>query len=87
MKTRTGDSLQTRPEAYAAPASPSTDGTSQGQGVLEKAMSLLNIVSARRTPMTFTELLLACNLPKTTLHRILTTLVNEGLLRDRKSVV
>jgi sugar lactone lactonase YvrE/DNA-binding IclR family transcriptional regulator len=49
--------------------------------VLEKAMNLLNIVSARRTPMTFTELLRACDLPKATLHRILATLVREGLLR------
>jgi sugar lactone lactonase YvrE/DNA-binding IclR family transcriptional regulator len=52
-----------------------------GIGVLEKAMNLLNIVSARRMPMTFTELLRACDLPKATLHRILTTLVREGLLR------
>jgi sugar lactone lactonase YvrE/DNA-binding IclR family transcriptional regulator len=49
--------------------------------VLEKAMQLLNIVSARRTPMTFTELLRACDLPKATLHRIIATLVREGLLR------
>lgn len=52
-----------------------------GLGVLEKAMNLLNIVSARRAPMTFTELLRACELPKGTLHRILATLVREGLLR------
>lgn len=59
------------------PARPAASGL----GVLEKAMNLLNIVSARRTPMTFTELLRACDLPKATLHRILATLVREGLLR------
>ena len=52
-----------------------------GVGVLEKAMSLLNIVSAAAAPMTFTELLRAGRLPKATLHRILTTLMREGLLR------
>jgi len=57
------------------------EAASPGLGVLEKAMSLLNIVSARRTPMTFTELLRACDFPKATLHRILATLVREGLLR------
>lgn len=53
----------------------------QGLGVLEKAMGLLNIVSAKRAPMTFTDLLRASSLPKATLHRILGTLVREGLLR------
>ena len=52
-----------------------------GLGVLEKAMGLLNIVSSRRSPMTFTELLDASGLPKATLHRTLNTLVREGLLR------
>jgi sugar lactone lactonase YvrE/DNA-binding IclR family transcriptional regulator len=52
-----------------------------GIGVLEKAMSLLNIVSAAPAPMTFTELLRAGHLPKATLHRILATLMREGLLR------
>ncbi|WP_225613122.1 SMP-30/gluconolactonase/LRE family protein [Variovorax sp. VRV01] len=55
--------------------------SASGLGVLEKAMHLLNIVSARRSPMTFTDLLRACDLPKATLHRILATLVREGLLR------
>ncbi len=52
-----------------------------GQGVLEKAMGLLNIVSATRSPMTFTALLNASDLPKATLHRTLSTLTREGLLR------
>ena len=55
--------------------------TAAGAGVLEKAMSLLNILSKTRAPMTFTELLGAGNLPKATLHRILATLMREGLLR------
>jgi sugar lactone lactonase YvrE/DNA-binding IclR family transcriptional regulator len=56
-------------------------GTVSGIGVLEKAMGLLNIVSTVRNPMTFTELLRASSLPKATLHRILATLMREGLLR------
>ena len=56
-----------------------------GLGVLEKAMGLLNLVSARRGPMTFTELLHASGLPKATLHRTLATLVREGLLRHERS--
>jgi sugar lactone lactonase YvrE/DNA-binding IclR family transcriptional regulator len=55
--------------------------STSGVGVLEKAMSVLNIVSAAALPMTFTELLRAGNLPKATLHRILATLMREGLLR------
>jgi DNA-binding IclR family transcriptional regulator len=58
---------------------------SAGLGVLEKAMGLLNLVSARRGPMTFTELLRASGLPKATLHRTLATLVREGLLRHDRS--
>ncbi len=50
-------------------------------GVLEKAMALLNLVSAERAPMTFTQLQRASALPKATLHRMLGTLVREGLLR------
>ncbi|MDO9403738.1 MAG: SMP-30/gluconolactonase/LRE family protein [Polaromonas sp.] len=52
-----------------------------GPGVLEKAMVLLNIVSSAASPMTFTDLLRAASLPKATLHRILGTLMREGLLR------
>lgn len=52
-----------------------------GLGVLEKAMALLTVLSERRAPMTFTELLRVGSLPKATLHRILNTLVREGLLR------
>lgn len=44
-------------------------------------MALLNIVSGARRPLSFTELLHASALPKATLHRILNTLVREGLLR------
>lgn len=60
---------------------PEEPSSAAGAGVLEKAMSLLNVLSIARTPMTFTELLRAGNLPKATLHRILATLMREGLLR------
>lgn len=52
-----------------------------GIGVLEKAMGLLNIVSGAKAPLTFTELLRTSGFPKATLHRILATLMREGLLR------
>ena len=52
-----------------------------GLGVLEKAMGLLNIVSHAPAPLTFTELLRTSGFPKATLHRILATLMREGLLR------
>ncbi len=67
--------VELHPEV-SAPAEPGP-----GLGVLEKAMGLLNIVSQARVPMTFTELLRASRLPKATLHRILATLMREGLLR------
>jgi DNA-binding IclR family transcriptional regulator len=69
--------VPTSTQATAAPDAPAPSGL----GVLEKAMSLLNIVSAAPAPMTFTELLRAGHLPKATLHRILATLMREGLLR------
>lgn len=61
---------------HASSAEPSA-----GLGVLEKAMGLLNIVSGSPTPLTFTELLKTSGFPKATLHRILSTLMREGLLR------
>ena len=60
---------------------PSEAAAGAGIGVLEKAMGLLNIVSSAPVPMTFTELLRTASLPKATLHRILATLMREGLLR------
>ena len=59
---------------------PSEAAAGAGIGVLEKAMGLLNIVSSAPVPMTFTELLRTASLPKATLHRILATLIREGLL-------
>ncbi|CAN5728114.1 SMP-30/gluconolactonase/LRE family protein [soil metagenome] len=59
----------------------SPDNAFAGMGVLEKAMALLNIISTKRAPMTFTDLLRASAFPKATLHRIVNTLVREGLLR------
>ncbi len=57
-----------------------TDKSSGGPGVLEKAIALLNIVLTAPAPMTFTELLRECGLPRATLHRMLATLQREGLL-------
>lgn len=62
------------------PPAPSAEPAA-GMGVLEKAMGLLNIVSGSLTPLTFTALLKTSGLPKATLHRILSTLMREGLLR------
>jgi len=67
-------------ESAESPTSAPGGGVA-GLGVLEKAMSVLNIVSAASLPLTFTDLLRAGNLPKATLHRILATLMREGLLR------
>ncbi|MBC7380277.1 MAG: SMP-30/gluconolactonase/LRE family protein [Burkholderiaceae bacterium] len=44
-------------------------------------MRVLNIISGATLPLTFSELLRAGDLPKATLHRILSTLIREGLLR------
>jgi sugar lactone lactonase YvrE/DNA-binding IclR family transcriptional regulator len=63
------------------PESAETAPAASGLGVLDKAMALLGIVSDARGPLTFTQLLHASGLPKATLHRILGTLVREGLLR------
>lgn len=60
---------------------PTAAVTAPGLGVLEKAMAVLNLVSAARAPMTFTQLQRTSALPKSTLHRMLGTLVREGLLR------
>lgn len=70
--------LKTPAQAASAENAPAA---TPGVGVLEKAMGLLNIVSSARNPMTFTELLRTARLPKATLHRILATLMREGLLR------
>mgnify|MGYP006280753697 CR=1 FL=1 len=69
-------------QANRGPSSTVTQQVSTpGLGVLEKAMNLLNLVSRNRAPMTFTELLKEAGLPKASLHRTLTTLTREGLLR------
>ena len=67
-------------ELITKSVSPAAGSEAQpGAGVLEKAMSLLNIVSVAKAPMTFTELLRHSGLPKATLHRILSTLMRERL--------
>ena len=76
---------ENNPLSDAAAAMDSTaaapPGPGVGVGVLEKAMALLNVVSQAPAAMTFTELLRVAHLPKATLHRILATLMREGLLR------
>jgi sugar lactone lactonase YvrE/DNA-binding IclR family transcriptional regulator len=67
--------------ASLSPATASESVAVSGAGVLEKAMGLLNIVSGAPQPLTFTDLLKSSGLPKATLHRILATLMREGLLR------
>jgi sugar lactone lactonase YvrE/DNA-binding IclR family transcriptional regulator len=67
--------------AIAEASAQGTDVAPTGVGVLEKAMHVLNLISKAPAPMTFTELLRAGHLPKATLHRILLTLMREGLLR------
>ncbi len=52
-----------------------------GIGVLEKAMAVLNTLSLSESPLPFSALLQAGDLPRATLHRILATLVREGLVR------
>lgn len=53
------------------------DGTAE----LSKALSVLEMVGATPHSMSNAELLDAAGLPKTTLYRILATLIEHGLLR------
>lgn len=81
MQLHPSDAAPAQRHQLASTGSAGETPATAGIGVLEKAMSLLNIVSAAPAPMTFTELLRAGHLPKATLHRILATLMREGLLR------
>ena len=75
MPIRTALSLS---PAAPAPAKATLRG---GIAVVEKAMAIVNRVAAATHPLTFTDLLRQTGLPKATLHRILSTLLAEGLLR------
>ncbi len=65
-----------------SPAPVSGHGAARGGvAVLEKAMATVNLVARAPHPLTFTDLQRASGLPKATLHRLLATLVREGLVR------
>ncbi|MEX3957532.1 IclR family transcriptional regulator C-terminal domain-containing protein [Trinickia sp. EG282A] len=53
----------------------------EGTASLDKALGVLDLIGAARQGMTNAELLDSARLPKTTLYRILATLVERGLVR------
>ncbi len=57
--------------------------SASGTQALRKGISILELIAAR--PMRFTDLASVAGLPKGTLHRILSTLVETGLLRLDRS--
>jgi sugar lactone lactonase YvrE/DNA-binding IclR family transcriptional regulator len=56
-------------------------GAQPGMQALTRGLRVLGIVAAAERPMRFTDLLVAAELPKGTLHRVLQTLVEERFLR------
>lgn len=56
-------------------------GGQPGMQSLTRGLRVLGIVAAAEKPMRFTDLLIAADLPKGTLHRVLQTLVDERFLR------
>ena len=68
------------PESPDTHATPESD-TRTGIAAVEKAMATVNLVARAANPPTFTDLQHASGLPKATLHRVLATLVREGLVR------
>jgi sugar lactone lactonase YvrE/DNA-binding IclR family transcriptional regulator len=71
------------PTAISANDSESDDqsGSQPGMQALTRGLRVLGIVAAADQPMRFTDLLVAAELPKGTLHRVLQTLVEERFLR------
>lgn len=70
--------MLTPPDSPAVlPAAPVRDGVA----VIEKAMAVVNLVARAARPMSFTDLVRATGLPKATLHRLLASLIGEGLVR------
>lgn len=55
-------------------------GTGHGDGTVGKALALLDDVAATGGPVRFSDLLLRNAYPKATLHRLLQTLTNQGML-------
>lgn len=66
-----------RPTSHAGTAAADADGAS----VLDKALDVLDLVAATTPAATFVELLAHSSLPRSTLHRLLTSLAARGLLR------
>ncbi|MHC8380626.1 IclR family transcriptional regulator domain-containing protein [Pseudomonas sp. LB3P14] len=58
-----------------------TKNTGEGTGSLEKAIDILDLISERTDGMSQNELTERLGLPRTTIYRILATLVARGLLR------
>lgn len=56
-------------------------GGQPGMQSLTRGLRVLGIVAAAERPMRFTDLLIAAELPKGTLHRVLQTLIDERFLR------
>lgn len=52
----------------------------QGNGTVGKALALLDLVAAAGRPLRYSELLARCGHPKATLHRLLQSLVSQGML-------
>jgi len=73
------DALPGPGPGVAVPKPPATPGG--GVAVMEKAMATVNLVAEATRPLTFTDLVRRTGLPKATLHRILATLLGQGLLR------
>ena len=67
-------------DSGASPPQPAASARG-GIAVVDKAMAMVNLVAGATHPMTFTDLVRRSGLPKATLHRILATLLAQGLLR------
>ncbi len=63
-----------------------TDGETTGTGTLGKAMAVLEAVVTADGPQRFTDILARSGQPRGTLHRLLSHLVEEGLLVQRRDL-
>jgi DNA-binding IclR family transcriptional regulator len=64
----------------ASAAPPEKPTAREGEGSLQKALLLLDHIAIAGRPMRFVDLLNETPFPKATLHRLLKTLVDEGML-------
>lgn len=53
----------------------------EGDGTVGKALGVLDAVASHEGPVRFAELLAQSELPKATLHRLVQTLANQGMVR------